>query len=137
MFHRNISANHQAIYTRYYNKQTLLWETHCPGLYQTPISSQHHLPPPHPATTVPQAALILLVCLSRHGDMVYLVDAAPTDNGVDGMGDETMDSMRPETSQNGPSTSTNDVPSSAVEDPIDVYLAKQDGLIHRDKDPQL
>jgi hypothetical protein len=69
--------------------------------------------------------------------MVYLVDAAPTDNGVDGMGDETMDSMRPETSQNGPSTSTNDVPSSAVEDPIDVYLAKQDGLIHRDKDPQL
>ncbi|CAB4000892.1 nuclear localization 4 homolog [Paramuricea clavata] len=73
----------------------------------------------------------------RHGDMVYLVDAAPTDNGVDGMGDETMDSMQPETSQNGPSTSTNDVPNSAVEDPIDIFLAKQDGLIHRDKDPQL
>ena len=69
-----------------------------------------------------------------HGDMVYLVDNVLTDNGIE---DETMDSVPTETSQNGPSTSTNPIPNSAVEDPIDTFLAKQDGLIHRDKDPQL
>ena len=69
--------------------------------------------------------------------MVYLVDAPPTDNGVDIPEDDSMDSQQPGTSQNGPSTSTNDIPDSALEDPIDVFLAKQDGLIHRDKDPQL
>ena len=69
--------------------------------------------------------------------MVYLVDTVPTDNGVGGTGDETMDNMQPETSQNGPSTSANSLPNSVAEDPIDVFLAKQDGLIHRDKDPQL
>ena len=69
--------------------------------------------------------------------MVYLVDAAPTDNGVDVVGDDTMDSIQSDTSQNGPSTSSNDIPNSVLEDPIDVFLAKQDGLIHREKDPQL
>ena len=66
--------------------------------------------------------------------MVYLVDNVPTDNGTE---DETMDSIQDETYQNGPSTSANPVPNSAQEDPIDVFLTKQDGLIHREKDPQL
>ena len=69
--------------------------------------------------------------------MVYLVDTTPTDNGVDVVGDDTMDSIQSDTSQNGPSTSSNDIPNSVLEDPIDVFLAKQDGLIHREKDPQL
>jgi hypothetical protein len=69
--------------------------------------------------------------------MVYLVDAAPTNNGVDVVADTAMDGTQTETSQNGPSASSNDVPDSVLEDPIDVFLAKQDGLIHREKDPQL
>ena len=73
----------------------------------------------------------------RHGDMVYLVDATSTDNGVDVVSDGVMDSTQSDVSLNGPSTSANDVPDSVREDAIDVFLAKQDGLIHRQKDPQL
>lgn len=73
--------------------------------------------------------------LFRHGDKVYLVDAAPTDNGIDR--DGPIDRIEPSTSQNGPTTVTNAVGYSALEDPIDIFLSKQDGLIHRDKDPQL
>lgn len=69
--------------------------------------------------------------------MVYLVDLARLDNGVESMIDENIDRMQAVTSQNGPSTSTSGSPDNPVEDPIDIFLSKQDGLIHRDKDPQL
>lgn len=69
--------------------------------------------------------------------MVYLVDEAPIDNGVESMVDENTSSMQAVTSQNGPSTSNNGSRDNRVEDAIDIFLSKQDGLIHREKDPQL
>lgn len=69
--------------------------------------------------------------------MVYLVDTALANNGIDPIVDDSMDTTQQIMSQNGPSTSTNRIPDSALEDPIDVFLSKQDGLIHREKDPQL
>lgn len=64
----------------------------------------------------------------KHGDMVYLVDSAPSNNGGEKMND--VDSILI------PSTSRS-ISNEAVEDPVDVFLSKQDGLIYREKDAQL
>ena len=77
-----------------------------------------------------------MVCFFRHGDMVYLVDVAPTECDDDEMGDDCGSGLQPGTSQNGP-TLSNHVPDNAMEHAIDIFLSKQDGLIHREKDPQL
>lgn len=65
----------------------------------------------------------------KHGDMVYLVESVPTDNGEREMNEETTDGARTSV----PSSISNE----AAEDPIDIFLSKQDGLIYRDRDSQL
>ena len=64
-------------------------------------------------------------CFLRHGDMVYLVESVPSDNG-----ENTGSSIHV------PSTS-HSISNEAIEDPVDIFLSKQDGLIYREKDPQL
>lgn len=61
--------------------------------------------------------------------MVYLVESVPTDNGEREMNEETTDGARTSV----PSSISNE----AAEDPIDIFLSKQDGLIYRDRDSQL
>ncbi|XP_046855842.1 nuclear protein localization protein 4 homolog isoform X2 [Xenia sp. Carnegie-2017] len=71
----------------------------------------------------------------RHGDMVYLDEAVPTkSNGVETLHHEMNGK---DIAMNGTITSRNEITDSVKEDPIDIFLSKQDGLIHRDKDPQL
>ena len=67
--------------------------------------------------------------------MVYLDEAVPTkSNGVESLHHEMNGK---DIAMNGTITSRNEITDSVKEDPIDIFLSKQDGLIHRDKDPQL
>lgn len=82
-----------------------------------------------------------LCCVCRHGDMLFLFPSgAPSSSG------EVMDTTTPHSSSSIPSISSSSssslIPRSVSapqvqEDEIDQYLAKQDGKIYRNKDPQL
>ena len=76
-----------------------------------------------------QVASLLFFLFIRHGDMLFLsqeISATVNDTS--------------EASSFPLSTSTTVAPmasSSVKEDEIDIFLSKQDGLIHRGRDPQL
>ena len=71
-----------------------------------------------------------LVFLIRHGDMVFLSrEMSAADNDTPGINSCLLTSAANSASL----TSSNNI----NEDEIDVFLAKQNGLIHREKDPQL
>lgn len=76
-----------------------------------------------------QVALLLFFLFIRHGDMLFLSqEISATVNDAS------------EASSFPLSTSTTAAPiasSSVKEDEIDIFLSKQDGLIHRGRDPQL
>lgn len=72
--------------------------------------------------------------VSRHGDMLFLFPSSA------GSSSENMDTAQPHTSLSSYSSSTMSRSHSAPhiqEDEIDQYLAKQDGKIYRNRDPQL
>lgn len=67
---------------------------------------------------------------SRHGDMLFLSrEASPVDNDMSGVNSVPLTSAV--------NLATLASSNSIKEDEIDVFLSKQDGLIHRDRDPQL
>lgn len=81
------------------------------------------------------------VCVCRHGDMLFLFPSGSSSSG------EVMDTTTPHSSSSIASVSSSSSSSSVIprsvsapqvqEDEIDQYLAKQDGKIYRNKDPQL
>ena len=74
---------------------------------------------------------VAFVVLSfRHGDMLFLSrEASPIDNDMSGVNSVPLTSAA--------NLATLASSNSIKEDEIDVFLSKQDGLIHRDRDPQL
>ncbi|XP_014839478.1 PREDICTED: nuclear protein localization protein 4 homolog [Poecilia mexicana] len=83
----------------------------------------------------------------KHGDMLFLFPSASSSSSSSG---EVMDTATPHTSSSLPSISSSSSSSSSSsliprsssapqvpEDQIDQYLAKQDGKIYRNRDPQL
>ncbi|XP_005805422.1 nuclear protein localization protein 4 homolog [Xiphophorus maculatus] len=83
----------------------------------------------------------------KHGDMLFLFPSASSSSSSSG---EVMDTATPHTSSSLPSISSSFSSSSSSsliprsssapqvqEDQIDQYLAKQDGKIYRNRDPQL
>lgn len=74
-----------------------------------------------------QVALLLFFLFIRHGDMLFLSqEISATVN------DASEASSFPLSTTAAPIAS-----SSVKEDEIDIFLSKQDGLIHRGRDPQL
>lgn len=72
--------------------------------------------------------------LSRHGDMLFLFPSSAGSSG------ENMDTAQAHSSLSSSSSSSMSRSHSAPhiqEDEIDQYLAKQDGKIYRNRDPQL
>uniref|UniRef100_A0A3P9MJL3 Nuclear protein localization protein 4 homolog n=1 Tax=Oryzias latipes TaxID=8090 RepID=A0A3P9MJL3_ORYLA len=77
----------------------------------------------------------------KHGDMLFLFPSTSSSSG------EKMDTATPHSSSSLPSLSSSSSSSSLIprsssapqvqEDEIDQYLAKQDGKIYRNRDPQL
>lgn len=74
--------------------------------------------------------MAFVVLSSRHGDMLFLSrEASLVDNDMSGVNSVPLTSAA--------NLATLASSNSIKEDEIDVYLSKQDGLIHRDQDPQL
>lgn len=74
--------------------------------------------------------MAFVVLSSRHGDMLFLSrEASLVDNDMSGVNSVPLTSAA--------NLATLASSNSIKEDEIDVYLSKQDGLIHRDRDPQL
>lgn len=76
------------------------------------------------------------IFLSRHGDMLFLFPSSA------GSSSENMDTAQPHSSSSLSSSSSSSMSRShsgpqIQEDEIDQYLAKQDGKIYRNRDPQL
>lgn len=74
--------------------------------------------------------MAFVVLSFRHGDMLFLSrEASLVDNDMSGVNSVPLTSAA--------NLATLASSNSIKEDEIDVYLSKQDGLIHRDRDPQL
>lgn len=74
--------------------------------------------------------MAFVVLSFRHGDMLFLSrEASLVDNDMSGINSVPLTSAA--------NLATLASSNSIKEDEIDVYLSKQDGLIHRDRDPQL
>ena len=74
--------------------------------------------------------MAFVVLSFRHGDMLFLSrEASPIDNDMSGVNSVPLTSAA--------NLATMASSNSIKEDEIDVFLSKQDGLIHRDRDPQL
>lgn len=74
--------------------------------------------------------MAFVVLSFRHGDMLFLSrEASLVDNDMSGVNSVPLTSAA--------NLATLASSNSIKEDEIDVYLSKQDGLIHRDQDPQL
>lgn len=74
--------------------------------------------------------MAFVVLSFRHGDMLFLShEASLVDNDISGVNSVPLTSAA--------NLATLASSNSIKEDEIDVYLSKQDGLIHRDRDPQL
>lgn len=74
--------------------------------------------------------MAFVVLSFRHGDMLFLsCEASLVDNDMSGVNSVPLTSAA--------NLATLASSNSIKEDEIDVYLSKQDGLIHRDRDPQL
>lgn len=74
--------------------------------------------------------MAFVVLSFRHGDMLFLSrEALLVDNDMSGVNSVPLTSAA--------NLATLASSNSIKEDEIDVYLSKQDGLIHRDRDPQL
>ena len=74
--------------------------------------------------------MAFVVLSFRHGDMLFLSrEASLVDNDMSGVNSVPLTSSA--------NLATLASSNSIKEDEIDVFLSKQDGLIHRDRDPQL
>lgn len=74
--------------------------------------------------------MAFVVLSFRHGDMLFLSrEASLVDNDMSGVNSVPLTSAA--------NLATLASSNSIKEDEIDVYLSKQDGLIRRDRDPQL
>ena len=74
--------------------------------------------------------MAFVVLSFRHGDMLFLSrEASLIDNDMSGVNSVPLTSAA--------NLATMASSNSIKEDEIDVFLSKQDGLIHRDRDPQL
>ena len=74
--------------------------------------------------------MAFVVLSFRHGDMLFLSrEASLVDNDMSGVNSVPLTSAA--------NLATLASSNSIKEDEIDVFLSKQDGLIHRDRDPQL
>lgn len=74
--------------------------------------------------------MAFVVLSFRHGDMLFLSrEASLVDNDMSGVNSVPLTSAA--------NLATLASSNSIKEDEIDVYLSKQNGLIHRDRDPQL
>ena len=72
--------------------------------------------------------------LYRHGDMLYLV---PQQSAQDNSGSSASASASAAGSSSSSSMSSQASSPKVVEDDVDVFLTKQDGMIHRKRDEQL
>ncbi|KAI5623454.1 nuclear protein localization protein 4-like [Silurus asotus] len=83
---------------------------------------------------IPSQNKALIMFKIKHGDMLFLFPSSA------GSSSENMDTAQPQSSLSSSSSSSLSRSQSALqfqEDEIDQYLAKQDGKIYRNRDPQL